>query len=362
MLDPIKVLHVFSTFDLGGAQARTIQLIEAFGDKYEHHIAAMDSRFGATSKLGPRKNVQLVKLQIKKSAGLANGQCIRDCVDAIAPATLITYNWGAVEWTLAKLPRAVKRIHVEEGFSVDEAQKRFFRRNLLRRIAFKIRPIYLVTVSNTLREISSKEWGITKNRSRFIPNGVDTELFYPSTISAEKVDSNFVFGTVCGLRPEKRLERLIDAFSELPKGSAVLKIAGDGPLRKSLVEQVNRLGLQSNVLFLGHLENPAPFYRDLHAYVLVSGTEQAPLSLLEAMSSALPCVVTNVGDMQQMLPVDHRRYIANSDVTDIRNKLLQCMQEYRGQLPNNRLHVQREFSFENMVAQWDQLISNREAA
>jgi len=48
---PRILLHAFSTFTLGCQQARFVQLVNAFGPRYRHVIAAMDNCFDASERL-----------------------------------------------------------------------------------------------------------------------------------------------------------------------------------------------------------------------------------------------------------------------------------------------------------------------
>ena len=41
-----RILHVFSTFDPGGPQVRTAELMRGLGAEFEHAVVAMDGRDG----------------------------------------------------------------------------------------------------------------------------------------------------------------------------------------------------------------------------------------------------------------------------------------------------------------------------
>ena len=48
---PRHLLHAFSTFQLGGPQARFVELANALGPMFRHTIVAMDNRFDAGERL-----------------------------------------------------------------------------------------------------------------------------------------------------------------------------------------------------------------------------------------------------------------------------------------------------------------------
>jgi glycosyltransferase involved in cell wall biosynthesis len=59
--------------------------------------------------------------------------------------------------------------------------------------------------------------------------------------------------------------------------------------------------LSSTVLFLGFKEDVRPFLAAADIFVLPSRTEGLPFSLLEAMSSGLACVATDVGAVGEVI-------------------------------------------------------------
>ena len=61
--------------------------------------------------------------------------------------------------------------------------------------------------------------------------------------------------------------------------------------------------------FAGVLADPVDCYRAMDVFALSSDTEQMPLVVLEAMSTGLPILSTNVGDVRQMIADANRQYV-----------------------------------------------------
>ena len=74
---PPKLLHVFSTFDIGGPQARTAELIRCFGPALEHVLVAADGRTEAVRAFGLEAAVRMVAFAFAKSRGVALGNVTR---------------------------------------------------------------------------------------------------------------------------------------------------------------------------------------------------------------------------------------------------------------------------------------------
>jgi glycosyltransferase involved in cell wall biosynthesis len=98
--------------------------------------------------------------------------------------------------------------------------------------------------------------------------------------------------TVAACTFQKNQEILIDAHSRLNKEGHRhrLLFVGDGPLRPKLEAQAAELGVADTVSFAGYVDNPYPYMKRSHAFVLSSRWEGHPLCLAEALAVGLPVV------------------------------------------------------------------------
>lgn len=96
------------------------------------------------------------------------------------------------------------------------------------------------------------------------------------------------------LAPEKNITMTISAFSELLQSypDAQLVIAGDGPARKTLEEQVDDLDLQDHITFAGMVghEEVYDYYRMANVFVSSSDSETQGLTFIESMAADRPFV------------------------------------------------------------------------
>ena len=103
----------------------------------------------------------------------------------------------------------------------------------------------------------------------------------------------------------KRLHDLVRAFAIASRSApgAVLALAGDGPLRQELEELVVSLGIKNRVYFFGMLSpgRTQTLLKCADVFALVSGNEGFPCSLVEAMAAGLPCVVTDISGLTQLV-------------------------------------------------------------
>jgi len=74
MADPHRrhLLHIFSTFAVGGPEVRLSNIMNRFGNKYRHTIAAMDGRYSCKSRLADGLDIQFLSLPSRKAGLLRN--------------------------------------------------------------------------------------------------------------------------------------------------------------------------------------------------------------------------------------------------------------------------------------------------
>jgi len=138
-----------------------------------------------------------------------------------------------------------------------------------------------------------------------VPNGIDTSRFTPDGPVSERLPDGgpvilFVGRLVEGKCPGDAVAALDCLREDHP--DAGLVVCGDGPLRESLEADVTDRGLDEAVRFLGHVaydEMPA-VYPGADALVLPSRAEGLPRTVLEALASNVPVVVS---DLEQVAPV-----------------------------------------------------------
>jgi len=152
-----------------------------------------------------------------------------------------------------------------------------------------------------------REFGVD-SRIEVVPNGVDTERFTPDGPTSDLIDHDgpvvlFVGRLVEGKRPQDAIK----AVSRVAEGMDVkLYVVGDGPMREDLEGMSGE-----ETVFLGQLpydEMPA-VYRAGDVLVLPSRAEGLPRTVLEAMASGLPVVVS---DLEQITPIIGQRGVTVS--------------------------------------------------
>jgi len=157
-------------------------------------------------------------------------------------------------------------------------------------------------------------------RAHYLPNFVVDRPAAPADRAAfdtpEGVPLVFALGR---FHPNKAFDVLLEALAALP--DHVLWLAGEGPGRRALEAQAERLGIARRVRFLGWLDDPGPCYAAADVFVLPSRHEPLGNVVLEAWMQARPVVATasqgpkelvGDGDAALLVPVDEPAALAEA--------------------------------------------------
>ncbi|NYD90576.1 glycosyltransferase [Sphingomonas melonis] len=328
MPQPVHILHLHSSFSLGGKEARAVRLMNAFGDVARHTIVS-----GVPDQLGARASIAKgIRYEIAQDPPSLTGRPSVARYEALAAFMrrfdlVLTYNWGAIDGVMARrvFPKgAPPLVHHEDGFNADEARGLKIERNVYRRIALGAAHA-LVVPSEALETIARRTWKQPAARVHRIANGIDTALY------AQKPDpraipgfvpngKEVVIGALAGLREVKNLPLLVRACGGIA-GRFRLVIVGEGPERAAIESTARAMGIADRVVLPGFLGQPHRFVGHFDILALSSASEQFPISVVEGMAAGLPVVSTPVGDVPRMVAAENAPFVTGGDEVLLRDAL-----------------------------------------
>ncbi len=311
------ILHLHSSFSLGGKEWRAVRLMNAFGDAARHTIVS-----GVPGALDAQDAIAKgVAYEIAQDSPPLTGRPSVARYEAIARFMrrfdlVLTYNWGAIDGVMAK--RAFAKgtpplVHHEDGFNADEAGGLKIERNLYRRIALPAAHA-LAVPSEALERIALGIWKQPPARVHRIANGIATALYAkkpdPKAIPGlVRDDTHVVIGALSGLRAVKDLPALIRACGGL-SGKFRLVIVGEGPERGVIQQAAAAMGIADKLIMPGFLPEPHRYVGLFDILALSSQSEQFPVSVVEGMAAGLPIASPPVGDVPQMVSAENAPFIA----------------------------------------------------
>lgn len=161
-----------------------------------------------------------------------------------------------------------------------------------------------------------------RGRWTILRNGVDLDYFDLGATTADAKrrlgldPTRPVVGSVGRLEARKGHPLLIDAARHLVRDAGPrpqILLVGDGPLKASLLEQADRLGLSADVRLAGELGDVREALSAIDVFVLPSREEGMSNALLEAMAAARPIVATDVGGTREVLGDDTGLLVPDGD-------------------------------------------------
>lgn len=197
-----------------------------------------------------------------------------------------------------------------------------------------------------LAEWVMNRYGVPLEKLVVLPNFVETELFAPRSTDGRMPKSVISVGR---LSKVKRFDLLIAACSKA--GVQTLTLIGEGPERTALETLAKYY--QIKVEFAGLIPNreiPEILCRH-EIYAQVSLYEGHPKSLLEAMSCALPCLVSDSTGLREQIEHGTRGLVAGSSVESITKGLIALMnnKKLRTTLGTAaRMHIVNAMAYENI--------------
>ena len=178
-----------------------------------------------------------------------------------------------------------------------------FMRQLLR-VTDRLADAVLVNCQALERHLVTDE-KVPAGRIRLCYNGVDPAEFHPAAGDRPEPlrGASLVIGTVCALRPEKRVDLLLEAFARVRARAANprLAVVGSGPLLGELQARSAALGLEECCVFEPALPRVAGWMRAMDIFVLPSSSEAFSNALLEAMACGCCPVGSQVGGTPELI-------------------------------------------------------------
>lgn len=206
---------------------------------------------------------------------------------------------------------------------------------------------------------------------RVIPTGVDVKsLSKPATHDVRHelgiAPDVPVLLTLSRIAGEKKINRILNVMPEIVDEfpNMQLVIAGDGPDVEILQEQVERLTLEDNVLFVGDVphDDVGAFYKMANLFVSASDTETQGLTYIEALAAGTKCVVYDTEYTENVFdnPCFGKVFTRPSEMRDA---ILSYLRENQTEIPPDKLKAKmKQISAERFASKvhqfYEEVIEN----
>jgi sugar transferase (PEP-CTERM/EpsH1 system associated) len=334
-VDRLRVLHVISRLGMGGTEHGVLKVMRGLGDQeFEHRICAVR---GIDQDFASRMHVDAQAYAAGTSKPGFQFPLFRlaRLMREYRPHIVHTRNFGALEAIpAARIVGVPVAIHSEHGYELEVLSGLPLRRRVLCRTFYAMADA-LFAVTGDLRKYHSKQSWLTEQKFRVIHNGVDTDRFSPRPELAGAIRSKLgipagrlVIGSVGRLVPIKDHGTLLQAAELLVhQGKDVhVLIVGSGPeLPKMQARVASSPQLGGRVTFSGASDRVPEMLNAMDLFVLTSICEGMSNTILEAMASGLPTVVTRTGGNPELVEDGRDGWLFPArDFQALAQCLLQC--------------------------------------
>jgi L-malate glycosyltransferase len=296
---PVRVGFVLHVMQVAGAEMLVAETIKRLGPRITPIVFCLDEvgQLGAELQ---REGIAVIAFNRRPGVDLSvsrrMARAIRERqLDVVHAHQYTPFFYASIAARLSGIrPRVIFTEHGRHYPDVVSVKRRLMNRLVFDHLADEVNAV----CEFSARSVREKD-GF--RRVEVIPNGIDVPRYTADCASARAsvgLDaSRRYITTVARFHPVKDHRTLLHGFAAVAnvRGDVDLLLVGDGPLRPDLEELARALNVDGRVRFMGVRSDVAAILRASDVFAMTSLSEAASLTLLEAMASELPVVVTAVG-------------------------------------------------------------------
>lgn len=360
----MKVLHVITTINRGGAENHLVELIRGqVGDGMQVAVAYLkgDAYWASTFiKMG----VFVQTLGVNRYRKLSRVLRLRELIAKIKPDIVHSHLPPAelYTWLALQLPGVGNPVMI-----ISKHNDTPFYRGLAAQWVGRLvanRSSRVIAISDAVNHYMGSYLALPPEQIITIPYGIDPRP-YQTVIANETAalreawkvpEEALLLGTVARFVPQKALHILLQAYARYRETATTpcrLVLVGKGPLEADLKVLAEQLSISDTVIWAGFREDIPVVMNAIDCFVLTSIHEGFGLVLLEAMAAGKPVVATVVSAIPEV--VQHGKTGILCPVNDPISlaKAFKCMEqsELRREFGNAGVErVHNDFTLESMIA------------
>ena len=154
----------------------------------------------------------------------------------------------------------------------------------------------ILAICDTMRDEFVEILGMEKNKVELVYNPIDLEAIRKKAETIDKKYENYLkqdyFLQVSRLTEQKQPEHLVDIYYKLKQQGIKEKLyfIGNGEKIELIKQKIREYYLENDVVLLGQIENPYPFFKNAKLFVHTAKYEGLPTVLLESLTLGTPVV------------------------------------------------------------------------
>jgi len=346
----MKILHIITTMDSGGAENHLFSLIRGQINYYNYEIdlVYLKGNCGLKDKLYKIgvKNIYQVDFAIKGIKDLY--KIIKYNRYDIIHSHLLKANLiGGVSSKIANIPHIASKHNDEHQLRENKLYR------LIHKIVSDICDNQIICLSNHVKNYMI-EMGLDKRKINVVYYSFDKNLYFLK----QKFDiykefnipkNSFIFGIIARITEQKGHKYLIPAFKRHLKSypdSILLVVGGIGYDDKYMLEvkqMVKDLDIENKVIFTGKRSDAYSIMSKLDVFIMPSLWEGFGMVFLEAGSLSIPIISTNISAIPEVVSKNGGILV---DIKNLEDNLVNAMNNMRD---NYKIYKQNSLVFKNEI-------------
>lgn len=194
-------------------------------------------------------------------------------------------------------------------------------------------------------------YGLSQERVPVIYNGIDISKCTPKR--GYELSEPVSLVHIGRFDIPKNHRGLLEAFALIRKQcpNCCLHLVGDGDLRPEIEALAEKLEISDAVVFHGMQSDVHPYLEQADIFLLPSSYEGMPMTIIEAMATALPIVASRVGGIPDMVEDGKSALLVPCDVQAVADACLKLLENrsLREQLGKAALEDSARFAASHMA-------------
>lgn len=333
-MEKIKILHVLTDTNIGGAGTLLINYLHCF-DREKYDIAVCLPQGAALTPMVEAEGYRVIPLQHGHDKSFEMSALSEFIRLFRAEKPDIVHTHSAFSAKLAAYLAGVKSRIYTRHCAFDMPKKlTTFPGKQINGLVNNTLATQIIAVAQAAKE-NLLETGVSEKKITVILNGV---LPLKETSEAEQqqlkqqlgiAPQTFVAGIPARLEHYKGHAYLVEAVREVvqQEPDVVFLFMGRGSEEQRLKQQAAELGVSDKIIFTGFIRDLTPYYNIMDLNLNCSyGTEATSLSLAEGMSLSIPAVATTFGGNPYMItPMKNGLLVPPKDAHAMAQAILQLV-------------------------------------
>lgn len=227
----------------------------------------------------------------------------------------------------------------------------------------------IFVITRVMKDEFINKVGIDEKKVELVYNPIDLKLIEKKAENVEKKYENYLkqdyFLQVSRLTQQKQPEHLVDIYYKLKQAGIKEKLyfIGDGEKKEIIKQKIKEYNLENDIILLGQIENPYPFFKNAKLFVHTAKYEGLPTVLLESLALGTPVVSYDCPTGPRDILGENSEYgelISLNDKDMFVEKVLELINSKEKYEKYKKLSLIRanDFSMENNKVKLKELIEN----